>query len=91
MLIIALTALFLFVLNLTGHVSMLPGCMVEHYTGFRCLACGTTTASIDFFNGGFDSSINDHIKPTFAALAFCILLTFDIYSFTKGNLKNPTP
>ncbi|MDE0772379.1 MAG: DUF2752 domain-containing protein [Salibacteraceae bacterium] len=91
LLLIGITALFLFALNLTGQLNMLPACFVEHYTGFHCIACGSTTASIDIFKVGFDIANKDHFKPIFAALSLSVLLAIDIYSFTKGKLKNSTP
>ena len=91
LLVIGITALFLFALNLTGQLNMLPACIVEHYTGFHCLACGSTTASIHIFKGGFDSANKDHWKPIFAALSLSVLLAIDIYSITKRKLKNSTP
>lgn len=71
-----------YLLNFFGPIQALPSCMVKAYTGFNCLACGTTTASFEILNHGFDSQNINHYKVLIAGIAVVLFLGYDFIAYS---------
>ena len=63
-----------------------PGCAFHNWTGFPCLTCGATRATVEFLHGDFQAAW--HWNPL-VFLILCAVVVYNVYACAVLIMRTP--